>query len=153
NYAFSYCASLTSITISNRVTLIGYQAFSYCASLTSVTIPNSVTLIVDQALYSCTSLTNVTFLGNAPILNGTVFYNVAAGAKVYYYYGASGWGPTYGGLPAVMLDAPPPQIGTASADVKPGGFRFTFTGVTNQTILIEASTNLVNWQPIRTNTL
>ena len=41
--AFSYCSSLTSVTIPNSVTSIGWSAFSDCSRLTSVTIPNSVT--------------------------------------------------------------------------------------------------------------
>ena len=48
-YAFSYCSSLTSITIPNSVTTIKEYAFSNCSSLTSVTIPNSVTTIGDNA--------------------------------------------------------------------------------------------------------
>ena len=45
DWAFSSCASLTSITIPNSVTSIGASAFYYCKSLTSITIPNSVTSI------------------------------------------------------------------------------------------------------------
>ena len=36
---FSYCSSLTSITIPNSVASIGERAFSGCSSLTSITIP------------------------------------------------------------------------------------------------------------------
>ncbi len=62
--AFSDCSSLTSVTIPNYVTSIGSQAFWYCSSLTSVTIPNSVTSIGSQAFSYCSSLTSVT-IGNS----------------------------------------------------------------------------------------
>ncbi len=58
--AFSDCSSLTSVTIPNYVTSIGSQAFSYCSSLTSVTIGNSVASIGYGAFSSCRSLTSVT---------------------------------------------------------------------------------------------
>ena len=151
-WAFISCTSLTSVTIGNSVTSIGYQAFRDCTSLTSVTIPNSVTNIGGRAFEYCTSLTSLTFLGNAPTEGFSMFANVGPGATVYYYYGTTGWGATYGGLPTVML-YPPPQVSTGSAGVQPGGFGFTITGVVNQTIVVEGSTNLTNWQSIWTNTL
>jgi hypothetical protein len=58
--AFEECASLTNVTIGNSVTSIGYAAFGDDTSLTSVTIPGSVTSIGTYAFASCTSLTNVT---------------------------------------------------------------------------------------------
>jgi hypothetical protein len=90
-------------------------------------------------------------LGKAPTLGGgSVFAYVNGSAKVYYFPGTSGWGPTYGGLPTVMIFA---RFVPGSAGEKPGGFGFTINGGPDQTIIVEASTNLVHWQPIWTNTL
>ena len=49
---FCGCTSLTSITIQDGVTSIGYDAFYRCTSLTSITIPNSVTSIGTNAFYN-----------------------------------------------------------------------------------------------------
>ena len=59
-YAFTYCDSLTSVTIPDSMTSIGNYAFHNCYRLTSVTIGNSVTSIGEYAFYSCSSLTSVT---------------------------------------------------------------------------------------------
>ena len=58
--AFSYCTTLTSVSIPNSVTLIGGDAFLGCTSLSSITIPNSVTLIGGDAFLGCTSLSSIT---------------------------------------------------------------------------------------------
>ena len=57
--AFSSCYSLTSVTIPDSVTSIGFEAFSYCDSLTSVTIPDSVTSIGNGVFCFCDSLTGI----------------------------------------------------------------------------------------------
>jgi hypothetical protein len=160
-WAFDQCTNLTGVTLPGGITNIGPWAFSGCRSLTRVTIPSGVSVIWYFTFANCSSLTNVTFLGNAPRLvyemdagGGGWFNGVDAGAKVYYSCSTTGWGATYGSspaLPTVMLC--PPQIAPGGAGVKPGGFGFTLARLTNQTIVVEASTNLVNWQPIWTNSM
>ena len=57
NFAFYNCDSLTSVTIGQSVTSIGFSSFNNCDSLTSIEIPESVTSIGSNAFYNCTSLT------------------------------------------------------------------------------------------------
>ena len=109
--------------------------------IASTYLGNPVTYIVSSAFSGCTNLTNFTFLGNAPRLVSDIeggaahFAGVGAGAKAYYYRGTTGWGQNFGYPPTVMLC--PPQIAPGSAGTKPGGFGFTLTRLTNQTIVVE----------------
>ena len=57
--AFINCTMLTSVTIGDGVTSIGWYAFRDCVGLTSVTIGNSVTSIGIYAFYNCDGLTAV----------------------------------------------------------------------------------------------
>ena len=73
------CKGLTSITIPNSVTSIGYGAFYECTGFTSITIPNSVTSIGERTFAYCTGLTSITSLIPAESLfaiNPNVFYEV-----------------------------------------------------------------------------
>lgn len=61
-YAFEN-SDLTSVTMPDSVTLIGYHAFYNCWRLTDVIIPNNVTSIESYAFYGCFRLMDVT-IGN-----------------------------------------------------------------------------------------
>ncbi|MDE6238740.1 MAG: leucine-rich repeat domain-containing protein, partial [Muribaculaceae bacterium] len=58
-YAFNYCANLTSIAIPEGVTSIETATFQGCSNLTTITIPKSVTSIREYAFNYCSSLTEV----------------------------------------------------------------------------------------------
>jgi hypothetical protein len=148
-----------SYVIPSSVTNIGVGAFEGCG-LTNVIIGNSVISIGEYAFAFCSGLHRAYFQGNAPLVDGaagSADSSVFAGESgtvsgtVFYYAGTSGWSGTYGGWPAVESFAPP-QIGSSSS-IQSGNFSFTITGASNQTVTIEASTDLVNWQPIWTNIL
>ena len=73
-YCFSACRSLTSITIGNSVTSLGKCCFSYCSSLTSFTIPNSVTSLEYGCFADCSSLTSITIPNSVTSLGEYCFY-------------------------------------------------------------------------------
>jgi len=85
------------------VSSIGAAAFANCAILTSVTIPSSITNIGDSAFVSCANLMSVLFQGNAPSLGGSNVFQGDSNATTYYLTGATGWGISFGGLPAALM--------------------------------------------------
>ena len=77
--AFSGCRSLTSITIPDSVTSIGYSGtFQDCSSLTSITIPDSVKRIGDETFKGCSSLTSVTIPNSVTIIDSFAFQNCSS---------------------------------------------------------------------------
>ena len=60
------CSHLTSVTIPNSVTSIGYEAFVGCSGLTSIEIPNSVTSIGINAFVGCSGLTSISVENGNP---------------------------------------------------------------------------------------
>jgi hypothetical protein len=83
DYAFEDCSSLTSVTIGDSVTTIGYEAFKKCTSLTSITIPDSVTTIGDDAFQSCYSLKSVTIGDSVTTIGGWAFSDCHSLTSVY----------------------------------------------------------------------
>lgn len=80
-WAISNCKSLTTITIPNSITNIGYNAFRECSSLTSITIPKSVMNIgnVEYGAFSgCEKLTEINVDSENQYyksINGVLFSN------------------------------------------------------------------------------
>ena len=82
DWAFYSCTGLTSVTIGNSVTYIGYDAFRGCSSLTSVVIGNSVTSIGDNAFSGCSGLESVTIGNNVTTIGDFAFYNCTGLTRV-----------------------------------------------------------------------
>ncbi|MCX6922217.1 MAG: leucine-rich repeat domain-containing protein [Verrucomicrobia bacterium] len=137
--AFNGCSRLSSIVIPDRLTSLQGGVFQGCMSLTSVTIPASVTN-VGGAFGGCFSLVAVYFRGNAP---GVVSYEFSNddNVTVYYLPGTTGWGPTFGGRPAVLWNpliiASGPGFGVQS-----NSFGFNITGTAGIPVVVEAATDL-----------
>ena len=70
---YSYCESITSLSIADGVTSIGWCAFEGCSSLTSVTIPNGVTSIGAYAFSGCSSLTSITIPNSITSIGESAF--------------------------------------------------------------------------------
>lgn len=68
--AFYICRELTSITIPDSVTSIGWSAFYNCRGLTSVTIGNCVTSIGGSAFEDCSGLKEIHYKGTIKEWNG-----------------------------------------------------------------------------------
>ncbi len=98
-YAFYERYDITSVTIPDSVTSIGYRAFAGCTGLTSITIPDSVKSIGDSAFEGCSSLESMTlpFVGGSiktssdtyqypfGYIFGTASYNGSYAAEQCYY--------------------------------------------------------------------
>jgi hypothetical protein len=151
--AFYGSSNLTSVAIGNSVTGIGGYSFASCSSLTNVLVGSAVTSIGICAFFSCPSLARVYFQGNAPSL-GPGAFNHDTIAVVYYLPGTSGWGSTFGNPPTALW-TPRVQTGDASCGVRANQFGFNINWAGGMTVVVEASTSLINpaWSPLATNTL
>ena len=75
--AFSFCRSLTAITIPNCVVTIGNLAFSNCTALSEITIPDSVETIKAGAFSLCEALRSITLPKHMKCIEHLAFYRCA----------------------------------------------------------------------------
>lgn len=71
--AFSHCAYIKSVTISEGISSIGKHAFNGCSGLTSITIPQGVASIGAYAFYICSGLTSITIPKGVSSIGGSAF--------------------------------------------------------------------------------
>lgn len=88
-YPFSSCTSLNSITIPNGVTNLEDNTFLNCSALSSVTLPHGLTQIGYQAFYGCSSLKSITIPSNVTLIEKNAFAN--SGLTNAYFEKNSGW--------------------------------------------------------------
>ena len=69
--------------ITYSVTSLGWACFTYCSSLTSITIPNSVTSLGQSCFEDCSSLTSITMLPSTPPSTGKNIFNYTPLETVY----------------------------------------------------------------------
>jgi hypothetical protein len=116
-------------------------------------IPGSVTSIGAGAFANCTSLIGIYFLGDAPRADLSPF-GKRDYVTSYYLPGTTGWESTFGGRPTALW-LPQVQIGDASFGIQTNQFGFTINRASGMTVVVDASTDLLNptWTPVATNTL
>ena len=90
-WAFTFCKSLTDITIPDGVKIIGDYAFNHCQSLTSVTIPESVKIIGNCAFFCCESLPAITIPDSVKIMGESAFENCFSLKTITYIGIAAQW--------------------------------------------------------------
>ncbi len=82
NNAFSYCDSLTTVTIPDGVTYIKGGAFSECSNLVTVYLPKSVIELDSSIFEGCTSLKSVTIPDSVTVIPSKMFYNCLSLASI-----------------------------------------------------------------------
>ncbi|HXZ24522.1 MAG TPA: leucine-rich repeat protein, partial [Methanomassiliicoccales archaeon] len=74
DWAFEYCSSLQSVTLSGGLSLIGCETFRGCTALTSVIFHNGITSVGPNTFNGCTALTSISFPDSITTVGSTTFY-------------------------------------------------------------------------------
>ncbi len=132
----------------------GFYSYDYppaCANLDEIIFPASVVTIGFENFNSLTNMTRVYFEGDAPADFGDLAYD--GYVTIYYLLGATGWDTTLIGVPTAPW-LPQMQTIRNSFGGQKNKFGFNISWTSKQkVVVVEASTNLIDWQPVQTNTL
>jgi uncharacterized repeat protein (TIGR02543 family) len=123
--SFSF-SGISNIKIGNGVTSIGQSAFMECRGLSRIAIPASVTVIASYAFYRCEGLRIATFAGNAPSLGGEVFARTAGYFTVYFSNTSTGFTTPTWNLSAAFPGTPP-QFTSPTLPVGKIGTQYSYT--------------------------
>jgi hypothetical protein len=150
-FGFNSCTKVTSVTVGNEVTNMGTLA--YCSSLTNVIVGAGVSSVAEAAFLDCTALKSVYFLGNEPSVGPNAFA-LDTNAIVYFLPGTTGWGSTFGGLPAVLWN-PQALTGDGGFGVRQNRFGFNISGTPDIPLVIEGSDDVSgrSWVELQSCTL
>ena len=80
--AFDNCRKLTSVELSENLTIIESGAFESCVALKNIDIPNKVTELNDNTFANCTSLKNVSIGSGCTSISSTAFLNANVIEKI-----------------------------------------------------------------------
>jgi hypothetical protein len=94
---FRGCSGLTFITIPESVTKIGDGAFADCSNLRSVTIPSDVTSIGKSAFSGCSSFSDITIPASVTSIGNNAFDGCVSLKKVVFENGSEPLDLGYGG--------------------------------------------------------
>jgi hypothetical protein len=117
DYAFSECASLSSLMIPHHVTKIGEYAFMDCLHLTSIEIPGSVTNIGNFAFCNCARLARVTIPGSVIRIGEGAFCPCSSLTNAIIADGVTSIGPNafnHAGLTSITIPGTVTSIGYAA---------------------------------------
>ncbi|NCA66552.1 MAG: hypothetical protein EOM87_00660, partial [Clostridia bacterium] len=76
--AFSSCSKLTTVILSDTITIIGSKAFAGCSLLANINIPNNAAEIKSSAFYQCAAITSVELSEVLTRIEDYAFYGCAA---------------------------------------------------------------------------
>jgi hypothetical protein len=148
--AFLNCIGLTNIVFPDGATSIGNSAFFNCGNLTNFILPAGITAIGNGAFYNCDNLKGIYFRGDAPTSIGVSVLDFFT--TVYYLSGSHGWDDPYALWPNALW-LPQLQIAGGFPGSQTNRFDFRVNWASGMSIVMEASTNLLNWESMQTNTL